>query len=111
MIDGTHVSISEFDLECEARDDAGRHFKGTGFTTCDLRDNVDVDPSFRRLFGADLNYDGDWGADTEYGDWDDVTPECEYESVSVSLVGGEELGLDPNYKYRVTTEKVIYNNR
>lgn len=62
MTDGSSQCITDFGWECEAKDEAGRHFAGTAEVVIDLRHEKDVHPDFRKVWKGDAIYDGDWGA-------------------------------------------------
>lgn len=75
MVKGNEYPITEFDIDCEAKDEAGRHFKGYADVTVDLTNEMDVDPDFRKVFVSSAFFNGDWGAEFDDCEWSEFEPD------------------------------------
>ena len=85
MIDGTVLPMSEFDVQCDARDDAGRHFSGYADVQVDLLNDESVCPEFRKLWHSNAVYDGDWGADLSTCEWVEAVEPTVYYTFKVPV--------------------------
>lgn len=73
MKDGNELDISEFDGECEAAEEGGRHFSGNCTWEYDLTKADDVMEDYQGIYYMHGHADGDWG--TEFSDFSFVSNE------------------------------------
>lgn len=115
MVDGTERPLKDFDFECEAKDDAGRHFSGYAESVFDLREDMEVAPEFRKMWSAGSYWDGDWGTEFDnYTEFNEIQPPVRYQSVLDLTLSGTDLaatGLDVDAfrgkMYRITVSEIL----
>lgn len=96
MVNGNEYPITEFDIECEAKSEAGRHFKGYGDVVVDLTNDIEVHLDDRKIFVTSVFFDGDWGADFNDCEWHILEPK-----IKVDFNEIKELADSLVYKFAV----------